>query len=74
MRGIMIRILCYGDSNTWGTIPDGSCRHCDITKTYSHYLQNLLGKDYQVICEGMPSRTTDLDDIKYPKGNRLILN
>ena len=66
----MIRILCYGDSNTWGTIPDGSCRHCDITKTYSFYLQQMLGKSYQVICEGMPSRTTDLDDIKYPKGNR----
>ena len=66
----MIRILCYGDSNTWGTIPDGSCRHCDITKTYSFCLQKFLGKKYQVINEGMPSRTTDLDDIKYPKGNR----
>lgn len=28
------------------------------------------GGEYQVICEGLPSRTTDLDDIKYPKGNR----
>ena len=66
----MKRILCYGDSNTWGTIPDGSCAHCDIDKRYAYYLQEMLGKDYEVICEGMPSRTTDLDDYKFPKGNR----
>ena len=70
----MKRILCYGDSNTWGTIPDGSCRHCDITKTYPYYLQHILagggGENCQIICEGLPSRTTDLDDVKYPKGNR----
>ena len=66
----MKRILCYGDSNTWGTIPDGTCRHCDITKRYSYFLQKKLGKDYEVICEGMPARTTDIDDIKFPKGNR----
>ncbi len=66
----MIRILCYGDSNTWGTIPDGTCRRCDITKAYPYFLQKRLGDRYQVICEGMPSRTTDLDDVKFPKGNR----
>ena len=66
----MKRILCYGDSNTWGTIPDGTCRHCDITKTYSYFLQQKLGKDYKIICEGMPARTSDIDDIKFPKGNR----
>ncbi len=66
----MIRILCYGDSNTWGTIPDGSCKHCNITKAYPYFLQQILGKRYLVISEGMPSRTTDLDDIKQPKGNR----
>ncbi len=66
----MIRILCYGDSNTWGTIPDGTCLRCDISKAYPHFLQERLGGGFKVICEGAPSRTTDLDDIKYPKGNR----
>ncbi len=66
----MIRILCYGDSNTWGTIPDGSCKHCEVTKVYPYFLQQILGENYKVICEGMPSRTTDIDDIKQPKGNR----
>ena len=66
----MKRILCYGDSNTWGTIADGTCMHCDLAKAYPAILQKLLGKDYQVISEGMPSRTTNVDDFKFPKGNR----
>lgn len=67
----MKRILCYGDSNTWGTIPDGSCRHCDLNDAYPTILQRLLSKEeFTVICEGMPSRTTNQDDIKFPKGNR----
>ena len=66
-----MNILCYGDSNTWGTIPDGTCGHMDQNKSYSAILQQLLGSsDYKVICEGMPSRTTNIDDEKFPKGNR----
>ena len=66
----MKRILCYGDSNTWGTIADGSKKHCLLKDAYPQILQGLLGDEYQVISEGMPSRTTNLDDIKFPKGNR----
>ena len=66
----MIRILCYGDSNTWGTIPDGTCRHCDIDKAYPAILQRLLGEGYCVISAGMPARTACSDDYKFPKGNR----
>lgn len=66
----MIRILCFGDSNTWGTIADGSFKHCNIEHSYPSVLQKMLGSNYMVIAEGMPSRTTDLDDIKFPKGNR----
>ncbi len=66
----MKRILCYGDSNTWGTIPDGSFCHSDIKDAYPFILQNLLGKEYYVIKEGFPARTTDLDDIKEFRGNR----
>lgn len=66
----MIRILCYGDSNTWGTIPDDTRRRCGIKNTYPTVLNKLLGKNYTVINEGMPSRTTNIDDVKYPKGNR----
>lgn len=66
----MKRILCFGDSNTWGTIPDGSFAHSNISTAYPQLLQKYLGKKYHVISEGMPSRTTDIDDIKYPKGNR----
>lgn len=65
-----LRILCYGDSNTWGTIPDGTFRHCKLNKRYTYYLEKKLGKNTQVINEGMPSRTTNLDDYKEYKGNR----
>lgn len=68
-----MRILCYGDSNTWGTLPDGSCRHGDVKKAYPYLLEQKLKKyfdDVAVISEGLPARTTNLDDIKSPNGNR----
>lgn len=60
----MKRILCYGDSNTWGADPDGGPRY-DAHTRYTKVLQALLGKDYEVIEEGLPGRTsvynTDVD-------------
>ncbi len=64
----MKRILCYGDSNTWGTVADGSFKHC--VDAYPNFLQQELGQDYQVISEGMPSRTAGCDDFSETKGNR----
>ena len=66
----MIRVLCYGDSNTWGTIPDCTYRHCNVEDAYPALLQKLLGKNYCVISEGLPARTAYCDDIKEFKGNR----
>ena len=68
-----MKILCYGDSNTWGTISDGSCKQLDTNKRYSTLLKKELfnnGINAEVICEGLPTRNTNLDDIKFPKGNR----
>ena len=66
----MKRILCYGDSNTWGTESDGSFKHCKLIEAYPSILQTILGSSYCVISEGMPSRTTCCDDISLVKGNR----
>jgi len=64
----MKRILCYGDSNTWGFNP------ITFSENYSYYvrytenvrwtsiLQKMLGGDYTVIEEGLGGRTTVLDD------------
>ena len=65
----MKRILCFGDSNTYGLKPDGTGRF-DQTVRYPCRLQTLLGDDYHIIEEGCPGRTTVFDDINnlYKKG------
>lgn len=47
----MINILCFGDSNTFGTNPKGG-RHSWNTR-WPGRLQVLLGPEYYVIEEGM---------------------
>jgi lysophospholipase L1-like esterase len=54
-------VLCYGDSNTWGRLPDRSGRYA-VDERWTGQLQKLLGDDYYVIEEGLGGRTTDLDD------------
>ena len=54
------RILCYGDSNTWGYIPTGG-RYDENTR-WPMRLQRLLGEDYAVVEEGFNGRTCVLDD------------
>lgn len=61
------RILCFGDSNTWGY--DGSRgERFDDTVRWTGRLQQLLGDEYTVIEEGHNGRTTVWDD---PIENRL---
>ena len=55
------RILCFGDSNTWGAIPGDSQRFPDDVR-WTGVLQRELGDDYQVIEEGYNGRTTVFDD------------
>lgn len=55
------RILCYGDSNTWGAIPNESERYPDDVR-WTGVLQNELGNTYKVIEEGYNGRTTVHDD------------
>jgi lysophospholipase L1-like esterase len=57
-------ILCYGDSNTHGTMPMpdlGSMRRYDRQTRWPGQLAALL-PDWQVIEEGLPGRTTVHDD------------
>jgi len=57
----MKTILCYGDSNTWGAMPDGSGR-MDIHTRWAGVLRDKLGAGYHVIEEGLNGRTTVHDD------------
>src|SRR3989339_982228 len=57
-----IRILAFGDSNTWGRVPgDDNTKRFPLNKRWPGILQTLLGNDYEVIEEGLNGRTTDID-------------
>ena len=60
----MKKILCYGDSNTYGYIPSTGLRY-DKNTRWSGILQKNLGADYEIIEEGMCDRTGFVDN---PKG------
>jgi lysophospholipase L1-like esterase len=54
-------ILCYGDSNTWGSIPASEERFSPQAR-WTGVLAAMLGSGYQVIEEGLGGRTTLWDD------------
>lgn len=54
------RILCFGDSNTWGYMVTGGRFDEDVR--WPMRLQALLGDDYRVIEEGFNGRTCVYDD------------
>ena len=54
------RILCYGDSNTYGYIPTGG--RYDANTRWPMRMQALLGPGYAVIEEGFNGRTCVFDD------------
>lgn len=56
----MRRIVCYGDSNTWGydVMTDGRFG----AGRWTRVLSSLLGEGYEVIEEGLCGRTTVFDD------------
>jgi len=65
------RILCFGDSLTWGWVPaeDGhpTVRY-DFEQRWPGVMQEKLGATVQVIEEGLSGRTTNIDD---PLDDRL---
>jgi len=64
-RRPMRTILCYGDSNTYGTAP---MQHLEDDRRFGHgerwvsIMRQIIGADGWVLEEGLPGRTTVLDD------------
>ncbi|HEY1721770.1 MAG TPA: SGNH/GDSL hydrolase family protein [Magnetospirillaceae bacterium] len=61
----MKRILCYGDSNTWGTAPMTSMddvRRWGPDERWTGVMHKALGTDWTLVEEGLPARTTVHDD------------
>ena len=57
----MKRIMCFGDSNTWGAIPNDSERYPQEVR-WTGVLARELGEGYQIIEEGHNGRTTVFTD------------
>lgn len=55
------RILCIGDSNTWGYNPEDGTRY-EEGERWTGILAERLGGSYAVIEEGMNGRTTAFSD------------
>ena len=55
------RIVCFGDSNTWGYNAEDGTRFSEEVR-WPCLLQKYLGSEYQVIEEGLSGRTSVVDD------------
>ncbi len=57
----MKKVLCFGDSNTWGYIPSGGSRY-DKTKRWTGILQAMVGDEFKIIEAGCCNRTGFADN------------
>lgn len=67
-RKMTKRIMCFGDSNTWGYIP-GDGRRFDENVRWTGLIQKSLGDEYRIIEEGMSGRTSVYDVMWAPVRN-----
>lgn len=58
------RIICFGDSNTWG-YDAGSMGRFEEGESWPDQLQERLGEGYEVIPEGLGGRTAVMEDPLY---------
>lgn len=57
-----IRVLCYGDSNTWGYISGSDHKRYD--SRWPKVLSKLLGNGFEIIEEGLNNRTLISNDTR----------
>ena len=69
----MKRILCYGDSITWGYNPADGTRF-EYEKTWPGIMEKSLGADYKVITEALTGRTIcwDVPYMPYRNGKESL--
>ena len=61
----MKTILCFGDSNTFGSVPGTGVRYGRKSR-WPCRMERLLGEEYEVVAEGLPGRTTVFTDYIEP--------
>lgn len=57
----MKKVLCFGDSNTYGFIPESKRRY-DENIRWAGILKSLLGSDYEIVEAGCNNRTAFKDN------------
>ncbi len=64
-----MRVLCYGDSNTWGFVPvaEPPSTRYDAARRWPRVMAASLGDDIELIEEGLNGRTTDVADPTNPQ-------
>lgn len=67
-------VLCFGDSNTYGSNPNGQQRFPRDIR-WTGRLQKMLGEGYYIIEEGCPGRTAVYDDPieEYKNGKEYLI-
>lgn len=60
VQNTMVNILCFGDSNTFGTNPSGG--RWDLHERWPGVLQDELGSEFRIIEEGLGGRITVMED------------
>lgn len=72
----MHRILCYGDSNTWGfsSTPEPPASRYERPDRWPGAMAARLGDDVDIIEEGLNGRTTDIADPTHPEIGGAGLN
>lgn len=66
------RILCFGDSLTWGWVatPEGApTTRFPWAERYTGVMAAELGEGYEIVEEGLSARTTSIDDPVDPRLN-----
>lgn len=66
----MKRILCYGDSNTWGYTPPTGERYPGNVR-WTGVLAKELGAEYEILEDGINGRTTVWNSPYYPCRNGM---
>jgi lysophospholipase L1-like esterase len=57
----MKTIVCFGDSNTWGTVPGSDGERFPREERWPTVLQRELGDGWEVIAEGLGGRTATVE-------------
>lgn len=64
MKFLTKRVLCFGDSHTWGLVPtrEPIRQRYPVGIRWTGRIAQAAGPSMQIIEEGLPGRTTGLDD------------